>query len=96
MKQLLKWETWVYGLVGAFIGGGASAVTGGFSAAIIAPDKFNVNTGAGFGHIVEMMGACFLINGLLGMFLYLKQSPVPPVATGNTEVFTKPPQPPTT
>lgn len=35
-----------------------------------------------------------LMGGLIGMFAYLKQSPVPPDSSGNTETFTKPPEEP--
>jgi len=31
-----------------------------------------------------------IMGGAIGMFAYLKQSPVPPDSTGNTEQFTKP------
>lgn len=31
-----------------------------------------------------------LMGGLIGMFAYLKQSPVPPDSTGNTEIFINP------
>lgn len=31
-----------------------------------------------------------IMGGLIGMFAYLKQSPVPPDSSGNTEFLTKP------
>lgn len=91
MKQLLKWETWIYGMVGAFVGGGASAITSGAVSMGFAPDKFNLTDAKGVGHLFGLMGANFLVSGILSVSFYLKQSPVPPVATGNTDFFSKPP-----
>ena len=67
---------WLHGLAGAFISGGASAVTGGITTAMIAPNQFNLDKQ--IWHLLGLMGSMFLVNGLLGAFFYLKQSPVPP------------------
>lgn len=88
----LKWDQWVYGLGSAVVGGGASAVVAGLSSMLLAPQTFNITTGAGAMKALTMMGLCFLINGAISMFFYLKQSPLPPPVTGNTEQFVKPPQ----
>ena len=71
-------QVWLHGLIAAIIGGGASAVTGSVSASLIAPQQFNFGTE--LFHTLELMGVMFLFNGLLSMFAYLKQSPIPPEA----------------
>ncbi len=80
---------WLYGLGNAVIGGGAGAVTSTFTAAMIAPDKFNL--GGEFGNTLKLILATFLINGMLNLFFYLKQSPLPaPMTTEqNTTVKTE-------
>lgn len=65
----LNWEVWVHGLVGAFLGGGASAVLG----MGIKPEVFN------FGSGLHDLGKLFLGSGLINACLYLKQSPVPAI-----------------
>ena len=67
---------WLHGLGSAFIGGGAGAVTAGFTAAVIDPKAFN--TGTQLKPLLALMGVTFLVNGLLSVFFYLKQSPLPP------------------
>lgn len=71
----LDWRSWLYGLGAGAIGGGSNAVIGGVSINLVDPAHFN--TGAGvFWKIVVTL---FLMNGALAAFLYLKQSPLPPV-----------------
>lgn len=70
-----NWRVWLHGLLAAFIGGGASAVTAGVVAPAILPQSLNFH-----GQIVPLLqlcGALFLVNGLLSAFAYLKQSPLP-------------------
>lgn len=90
-----KTELWLHNLFAAIIGGGSGAVVSAFASMGIDPEKFNISSGQGFSHLIEMMGANFVISGLLSMFFYLKQSPLPPESTGDTVTFTKP-QDPTT
>ena len=68
-------EQWVHGLAAAFIGGGASAVTGGITVSGIAPNQFNF--GAQLGAMGKLMLALFVVNGAMSAFAYLKQSPLP-------------------
>ena len=68
-------RTWLHGLGAAFIGGGASAVTGAFTAGVIAPQSFNM--GDQLGNSVKLMVTAFCFNGLITTFAYLKQSPLP-------------------
>lgn len=72
----LNWQQWLYGLVSAFIGGGAAAVTGGLTSIGIDPEHFNLQ--AGLKHTAELAGAIFVVSGAMSVALYLKQSPLPP------------------
>jgi hypothetical protein len=76
MKQL-AWSDWLYHLFFSAIGGGASAVTSTIGAVIIAPETFNA--GGGLHKTLELMATVFVINALLALFYYLKQSPLPGV-----------------
>lgn len=76
-------ERWINGVVGGFIGGGAAAITSGPVASMIDPQKFN--TGSGLHYLLEFMGTMFLVNGLIGAALYLKQHPTPYDGTAETD-----------
>ncbi len=71
----LDWKHWLLGLVAAFIGGGAGALSAGFSAAALDPEHFNL--AGGLSQTIELMGITFLISGVVAAAAYLKQSPVP-------------------
>ena len=71
----LNWEQWLLGLVAAVVQGGAGAVTAAIGASWVAPNEFNLSVG--FAHTMELMGAVFVINGLLGFFSYLAKHPTP-------------------
>jgi len=86
-------QKWLYGLGSAMIGGGSSAVTGGLTSMGFAPDKFNLSNSSGVWHLLGLMLANFVVSGALSAFFYLRQSPLPPESTGNTETITKPPTP---
>jgi hypothetical protein len=59
---------WLHGLVAAFIGGGAGAVSAGFSAAVLAPDQFNLSTG--ILPMLKLMVLTFTVSGIVaGMAL---------------------------
>jgi len=68
-------QIWIHGIIAAFIGGGAGAVSAGFASAMVAPGQFNL--GGGLAGLLELMGVTFLVSGALSTFAYLKQSPVP-------------------
>ena len=90
LKQL-DWSGWVYGLLAATIGGGASAVSSAVGAMILAPKDFNlVNPNM----MLKLMLITFGINAVLSLFLYLKQSPLPrieseTITTTETKTETK-------
>jgi len=71
----MNWKHWFYGLIAAFIGGGAGAVTSTVTASLIAPDKFNLGTQ--LHNFLLLAGVTFVVNGLLSAMAYLKQSPLP-------------------
>jgi hypothetical protein len=72
----LDWQDWLYSLIQAFIGGGASSVTAAVTAGIIDPQKFNLTTG--LKDTLYFMVVVFVLNGLINLFYFLKQSPLPP------------------
>lgn len=65
---------WIRGLAAAFISGGASGVTGGVTASMIAPDAFNL--GSQLKHTLTLIGVTFLVSGILGVCAYLAHSPL--------------------
>lgn len=89
----IRTQRWLYGLGSAAIGGGASAVTSGLTSMGFAPDKFNMANAAGIWHLLALMFANFVVSGILSVMFYLRQSPLPPESTGNSDpnAFVKPP-----
>lgn len=85
MRKFLRWEVWLNGLGAAFIGGGASAITAAGGLAGAQAVGFHVQT-------LDMKSffAVFISAGVFNACMFLKQSPLPPPPTGNTEQFTKP------
>lgn len=71
----MNWGIWLRGLVAAFIGGGSGGATAGFTAMGIDPDHFNLS--GGLRKMLLIVGATFLVNGVISMLAYLKQSPLP-------------------
>jgi hypothetical protein len=64
---LSNWKRWLNGLVGGFIGSGASAIAN----MVVDPNDFN------FGAGMVKLGKVCLVSGIIGAALYLKQHPVP-------------------
>ena len=79
----LDFEGWLYGLVAALIGGGASAVSGGIAVTMIDPKDFGASW-----KTIQLMGVTFLISGMMNAFYYLKDSPVPKRITETTQTTT--------
>jgi hypothetical protein len=79
--QHLDYKGWFYGFFHATIGGGASAVVGGFSASVLKPGDF----GFASTDSLKLMGMMFAFNFILSGFLYLKDSPVPNIVEDNTK-----------
>jgi len=71
----LDFMGWIYGLLHACIGGGASAVTAGFAVSVIKPTDFPLASMAS----LKLMFWVFAVSAVKDGFLYLKQSPLPPI-----------------
>ena len=68
--------TWVHGLIGAAIGGAANSL----SAAVIAPETFNLGKG------LAQLGQLTACSAIISAALYLKQMPLPAIKeNGETE-----------
>ena len=85
MLMTLKTKVWFKALV-------ASLVTGASSTGLSA---IGIATANGLGVNVpkldyKQLGVMLVSGGIVGVLTYLKQSPVPPDATGNTEIIKKP------
>lgn len=79
----LDWSHWLYALFGAFIGGGSSAVTASLVAMGVTPDRYDL--GLYLANTLKMMAGCFILNGIVGAILLLKQKPLPDIETEVTE-----------
>ncbi len=69
-------EVWLKGIGAAAISGAANGIVTGFAAIGIDPNHFNL--GAGIHHTLEIAGVSAAISAILGVALYLRQSPLPP------------------
>ena len=88
LKKITDWRTWLRGIMGAVIGGGANGVT----VMVIKPEEFNLQTGW------PALWQFTCISALISLALYLKQSPVPPqeiVEATRPPFPSNPPFPPT-
>lgn len=61
---------WWHGLLGAMVGGFANAGSSAFSSLVFGDD---------FKHSIERASVACVVGCFLAAFLYLKQSPVPPL-----------------
>lgn len=84
MSLKLKWDKWLYALGQTVIGGVASSgaawlgmLVGNQVDATVQPLN------------LKELGIVMLTSTLLHLFFFLKQSPLPQEATGNTEIITK-------
>lgn len=59
---------WLHSLVAAVVSGAANGV----SVMIVSPTEFNLGTG------LTKLGEVILISALVGLAMFLKQSPLPP------------------
>lgn len=73
-----KTKLWLRGLLAAFIGGAAGAATLG----LLLPDALSW---LWLGKVV----LAFFVNGIVGVCMYLKKSPMPEPSTGNTDILAK-------
>lgn len=67
MNQITDLKTWIRGVTGALVGGGANAIT----IMLVKPEDFNFATGwPALWHFT-------LISAIVSAALYLKQHPIP-------------------
>ena len=71
----LDFAEWLRGLLAAFVGGGASAITSGIT--VSAMDSKDYNLAEGAGKLYSLMGVLFMVNGLLSAAMFLRNKPVP-------------------
>lgn len=71
MSNWANWKNWVHGLAAAAISSFATAASG----AIISPTVFSLDL-RGFENMVKLS----IPPALLAVFLYLKESPIPPLS----------------
>ncbi len=71
--QRYDWSSWYLGIMRSFISGGSSSMVAAMAGMGIAPDKFNLQTGAtgGLWHTAELMLVMFVFQGLYRMFEFL-------------------------
>lgn len=69
------WEIWLRGGAAAVISGAANGLVTGFAAIGIDPNHFNL--AAGLSHTLEIGAVSAAISAVLGLALYLRQSPLP-------------------
>lgn len=85
----LDWEDWIRGIFAAFIGGGATAVSGAGALMWNDGKDFNPQTDIFWNTILTM----FLISGVINLMMFLRSKPVPEykvVTTTTTETTRKP------
>lgn len=73
----LNWQIWLYGLVSGFIGGGASAVTASLVLPAVDGKDFNFTTG--LHSLAIVVGALFVVHGVITAMAYLAKSPLPSI-----------------
>lgn len=78
----LKIETWLYGLLAAFIGGGANGVVASFAVMGVAPEHFDLNVN--LLNTLKIGGTVFLLSGITNVVMLLKKSPLPEIDNGPT------------
>ena len=69
--------TWIRGLLSAGISGGASAITGGVTTSMLAPETFNLQTGKFY----VLVFGLFAMNAIVSIAKFLQSHPVPDVIT---------------
>jgi len=68
-------RVWLKGIAAAAISGGANGIVTGFAAIGIDPNHFNL--AVGLHSTLVLGGVSAAISAILGVALYLRQSPIP-------------------
>ncbi len=82
-------KKWFYGLASGFIGGGAGSAASTMAACVIAPSAFNLSSE--IGQTMRFATIMFAFQGVATSFLFLRQSPLPPMESDTefTRRYTK-------
>lgn len=69
----LDFSDWVRGILAAFIGGGASAVTSGMVVSLSDPKDYAIGSAKFF----SLVGAVFVMSGFMNAMAFLRTKPLP-------------------
>ena len=83
----MNWGSWFYGLITAFVSGGAGAFGAVQGATMLAPQSFNLN--GQIGNSLKLAVATFVMAGIGPFFAYLKNHPLPDVVSSTTVTVTQ-------
>src|SRR5688572_21646032 len=72
-------KKWFYGLASGFIGGGAGSAASTMTACVLKPKAFNLSNE--LSATIAFATAMFAFQGIATAFLFLRQSPLPPLET---------------
>jgi hypothetical protein len=78
----LDWSDWIKGIVAAFVGGGAGAVTSGVVVSLGDPQQYNMGTQKFY----VLVGTVFAMSGMMNMMAFLRTKPLPDVKQRETTV----------
>jgi hypothetical protein len=76
----LDWSDWLRGVISAFVGGGAGAVTSGVVVSLGDPQQYNMGTQKFY----VLVGSVFLMSGMMNLMAFLRNKPMPDVKTVTT------------
>ena len=80
-----RWEQWLKTLVGGAVSGGANAGLAALGTSAATAIGFTVKP-----FEPRQLGEMFIAGAVVGALTFLAKSPVPPDASGNTQVFVNP------
>jgi hypothetical protein len=79
----LDWSDWLRGVISAFIGGGAGAVTSGIVVSLGDPQQYNMGTQKFY----VLVGSVFLMSGLMNLMAFLRNKPIPDIIKTTTDTI---------
>lgn len=89
-----RWKNplvWFRGLLAAFIGGGAGAISSGFISVAQTPQEYNFKDG--LHNLLVMVAGTFIVTGISHACAYLQRSPLPELEEFQTNIIDKPKDP---
>ena len=78
----IDFTDWFRGLMAAFIGGGASAVSAGFVVSAKDPAHYAL----GSANFFQVAGSVFLVSGTINAAAFLRTKPIPDMKTVTTSI----------